>query len=71
MLILYVNFSAQISVWQRQIFLLVLEKTPESTKADASVKLMKTISVGHGGIWAVNAKDDRSVILTKTIVLIQ
>ena len=35
------------------------EDTPAWKKADASVKLMKTISVGNGGIWACNAKDDR------------
>ena len=35
------------------------DETPPWTKADASVKLMRTISVGQGGIWAVNAKDDR------------
>ena len=35
------------------------DETPPWTRADANVKLMRTISVGQGGIWAVNAKDDR------------
>ena len=40
----------------------IAENTPGWKKADASVKLMKTISVGNGGIWACNAKDERSLI---------